>query len=151
MQLEEYSKIIASIINKIEPLHVLDYGCGEDIALARSLKSSGITCSFKYQAFDKAVPRFAAEPLPADVVVCTTLLGGLDYEDAEETLGDLRRVTECVGLFVISGSKRPAEWWLPRIMCRFELQTFQVVEDEFYVVVYSQPRAIENQQGEKLS
>ena len=129
---------------------MLDYGCGSDIALAKSLKDS-VTCSFKYQAFDRNVPRFASDPLPADIVVCTTLLGGLDYEESEETLEDLRRVTDCVGFFVVSGSKRPAEWWLPRIMCRFDLQTFQVVGNDFYVVVYAHSRMIENQQGEKLS
>ena len=150
MQLEEYALIISSMINKLQPLHVLDYGCGQGIPLAAALKKAGISCAFKYQAFDADVPKLSDKPFPADIVLCTRLLG--KDEDAEDTLDELQRVTECVGLFVVSKSSKPTEWWMQRLMSRFDLQTFQVVEnDSFYVVVYAQPRMIENLEGEKLS
>lgn len=152
MQLEECANVLASMINRLEPLHVLDYGCGQDLPLASALKDAGVVCAFKYQAYDKDVPKYASMPFPADVVACTTLLGTLNDKEAEAALDDLHRVTDCVGFFVIKASQRPAEWWLPRIMVRFDLQTFQVVEgDSFYVVVYSHKGVIENVEGEKLA
>jgi hypothetical protein len=142
MQLEEYAQIIAQMIDKLEPLHVLDYGCGADLALAKALRENGLTHSFKYQAYDPDVPRFAKQPFPADVVVCLHL-------GSDEALDDLRRLTEGVGFFVVSGDKHE---WLPRIMARFDLQTYQATgQEEFYAVVYAKPRAIENEAGEKLT
>jgi hypothetical protein len=80
------------------------------------------------------------------------MLGGLDEDDAEEVLEDLRRLTEGVCFMVVSGSDLPAFWWLPRMMFNFDVQTFQVSgADSFYVVGYARPRAIENEAGEKLS
>jgi hypothetical protein len=152
VQLEECAKVISSIINKLEPLHVLDYGCGESVPLGNALKKAGISCSFKYQLFDANVERFSSTPLPADVVLCVNLLGSLSEEDSEAALEELHRLTDCVGFYVITGSPLPAEWWLPRLIVRFDLQTFQVVEqDSFYVVVYSQKGVIENVEGEKLA
>lgn len=149
MQLEEVAAIASEMINRLEPLHVLDYGCGADMKLAKALR---VKCAFKYQAFDKDVPKLSAQPFPADVVVCTQMLGGLDEDEAEEVLDDLRRLTEGVCFMVVSGSDMPAVWWLPRIMVRFDLQTYQVAgSDSFYAVCYAQPRAIENEAGEKLS
>ena len=142
MQLEEYAQIIAQMIARLEPLHVLDYGCGADLALAKHLKECGLTHSFKYQAYDADVPKFAAPPFPADIVVCLNL-------NTDEALEDLRRLVEGVGFFVVTGCD--VHEWLPRIMARFDLQTFQAVSpEEFYVVVYTKPRAIENEAGEKL-
>lgn len=149
---EEYTPIIASMLNKLEPMHVLDYGCGADLPLAKGLRNSGLTCGFKYQAYDRTVPRFASEPFPADVVLCTQILGAMDELEAEAALEEMHRLTEAVAFLVITGSKMPATWWLPRIMCRFDLQTFQVASlDSFYVVAYALPRAIESVTGEKLS
>ena len=149
MQLEQCAELISEMINRLEPLHVLDYGCGPDVALAKALK---VKCAFKYQAYDKDVPKFSGEAFPADVVVCHRVLGGLDEDEAEDALDDLRRLTEGVCFMVVDQSAMPAVWWLPRIMVRFDLQTYQVAGDNcFYVVVYAQPRSIENEAGEKLS
>jgi len=148
MQLEQYAELISEMINRLEPLHVLDYGCGPDVALAKALK---VKHAFKYQAYDREVPRFWDIPFPADVVVCTKMLGGLEDLDAEDVLDDLKRVTLGVCFMVITGSQMPAVWWLPRIMVRFDLQTYQVAgDDSFYAVAYAHPKVIENEAGEKL-
>jgi hypothetical protein len=150
--LSESSKVIASIINRMEPLHVLDYGCGAEVPLGNELKKAGISCSFSYQVYDKDVERFASTPLPADVVLCVNTLGKLSESEAEVTLEELYRLTECVGFYVITASEMPAEWWLPRLLNLFDLHTFQVVgNDSFYVVVYSRKGVIENLQGEKAA
>ena len=148
MQLEQYAELISEMINRLEPLHVLDYGCGPDVALAKALK---VKHAFKYQAFDKDVPKFSGEPFPADVVVCTRVLGECDEAEAEEALDNLRRLTEGVCVMVVNHSVMPAVWWLPRIMVRFDLQTYQVAgDDSFYAVAYAHPKVIENEAGEKL-
>jgi hypothetical protein len=47
--------------------------------------------------------------------------------------------------------QEPVEWWLPKIMQRFDLQTFQMSSERgFYVIVYAKPR-LEAVDGSKLT
>lgn len=151
MQLDLYAKVVGRVIEQIEPLHVLDYGCGDEIPLAHALKNSGLTVSFKYQAYDPQVKRFATPPLPADIVVCLSGLNDIEDEDAESKLDDLLRLTEAVAVIGIH-DERPPWWWLPRIMCRFDVQTYQRMPDGgFYVIAYAQHGQIEGTDGNRLS
>lgn len=152
MQLDEYAELVAEMLNRLEPNHLLDYHCGADIALAKALATKGVTCAFKYQAYDPQVPKLAAMPFPAHLVVSLGALGkARDEADAVALLDDLRKVNDGVGFFVISRSPMPVEWWVPQIMSRFDLQTFQASgEDEYYVVAYAKPIAIEAPGGSKF-
>ena len=112
---------------------------------------------FRYQAYDPCVPEYAKEPVASQMVACCDVLEHIEPDMIDGVLDHLQRLTEQVGFFSINTTnamktlpdgrnahilQRPPEWWLGKIMERFELQTFQVVHDsEFYVIVY--PR-IEN-------
>lgn len=168
-----YGAMVAEIINRLEVLHVLDYGCGSRLSLAKSLQGK-VKHGFKYQAYDPAVPKFAAPPVPADMVVALDVLEHIEEDHIDTVLDHLQQMTEAVGFFSIDTGpaaktlpdgrnahvlQRPPEWWLPRLMMRFALQTFQVVwssptDDshlKFYVVVNAYPRSIEGTDGAKLT
>lgn len=88
------------------------------------------------------------DALPSELVYSDTLhksgLIGLD-----DNLDRLKALTNVVGFFyariptsedVDTGDiDQPSEWWLKKIMERFDVQTFQRLPDGFYVVVYPKP------------
>ena len=77
----------------------------------------------------------------------------LEEDKIDEVLDHLMQLTEAVAFISISTGpaaktlsdgrnahilQRPPEWWLPRLMCRFELQTFQVTgPQDFYVILHA--------------
>lgn len=162
-----YAPIIAEVINKLEPAHVLDYGCGKHVMLAKALVKNGIKHRFKYQAYDPCVPKYAGDPLPADMVVSVDVLEHIEEDRIDDVLDHLQRLTEAVGFFTIHTGpaskvlpdgrnahilQRPPEWWLPRLMCRFELQSFQLISPtQFYVLVTALPASIEAPDGSKIA
>jgi hypothetical protein len=104
-------------------------------------------------------------------VVCLDVLEHIEEECIDDVLDHLEELTEAFGFFSIDTGpakkvmadgrnahvlQRPPEWWLPRIMCRFDLQTFQVVKEyegglKFYVIVNAKPKMIEGTDGAKLT
>ena len=118
----------------------------------------------KYQAYDPCVEAYSTPPAPAEMVCCCDVLEHIEEDKIDAVLDHLMQLTEAVGFFSISTGpakknlsdgrnahilQRPAEWWLPRLMARFDLQTFQVSgPQEFYVVVYARG-AIEDTAGQK--
>jgi len=161
-----YAPIIAALLNSLEANHVLDYGCGKHMFLARALTEHKINHKFKYQAYDPAVPRLSSPPVPAEVVLCIDVLEHVEEDSIDEVLDHLRSLTEAVGMFSIATGpamkslpdgrnahilQRPIDWWLPRIMCRFDLQSFQrMAHGHFYVIVTAQEGSIESTSGLRL-
>jgi hypothetical protein len=170
-----YAPMVAAVINKLEVTHVLDYGCGSNLSLAKALHEKNLVKhKFKYQAYDPCVPEYAALPVPAELVACIDVLEHIEEDSIDEVLDHLQSLTEAVGVFSIDTGpavkvlsdgrnahvlQRPPEWWLPRLMCRFELQTYQVTyksaenpdHTKFFVVVNSLAGSIEDTDGTKLS
>jgi hypothetical protein len=163
---EFYGPLVAAVINKLEVTHLLDYGCGSQLSLAQGLKGK-VNHAFTYQAYDPCVPEYASPPVPAELVVCCDVLEHIEEDRIDAVLDHLEELTEAVGIFTVSTGpakkvlpdgrnahilQRPPEWWLPRFMARFDLQTFQVTgEHAFYVVVHALPRSIEDTDGKKLT
>src|SRR5688572_9190678 len=165
-----YGGMVAEIINRLEVKHVLDYGCGSRLSLAKALNGK-VHHAFKYQAYDPCVPRFSTAPIPAEMVCCMDVLEHIEEDCIEDVLDHLVSLTESFGFFSIDTGpakkvmadgrnahvlQRPPEWWLPRIMCRFNLQTFQIIYAaenhlKFYVVVHARAGMIEGTDGAKLS
>lgn len=145
-----YAPLVSQIIEKLEVSHLLDYGCGANVNLAKEIKlKSRIT----YQAYDPAVPRFSKEPLPAQMVACIDVLEHIEPDLLDNVLDDLRRLTEGVlfasvhtgpAVKVLSDGRNahltqePPSWWLPKFLSRFDLQSFQMTHEHgFYVVGYA--------------
>lgn len=158
-----YAPMVAGIIERMGVTHLLDYGCGANCTLAKSLK---VPHKVKYQAYDPAVARFSSDPVPAELVCCIDVLEHIEPDRISAVLDHLAALTEAVGFFTVSTGpalktlsdgrnahliQQPPEWWLPQIMDRFELQTFmRVADDAFLAVVYSKSK-IEAPDGKKLS
>jgi hypothetical protein len=158
-----YAPMISQIANKLEVSHLLDYGCGSKLSLLKSLK---LDHKLKYQAYDPAVEQFATPPVPAEMVVCCDVLEHIEPDLIDNVLDHLMQLTEAVAFFSISTGpakkvlsdgrnahilQRPPEWWLPRLMARFELRSFEVTGDQdFYVILYARA-AIEDPSGAKAN
>lgn len=160
---EKYAPIVSEMVNKLEVNHLLDYGCGSRLSLMKALK---VDHQIKYQAYDPAVVKFSSAPVPAEMVCCIDVLEHIEEDMIDEVLDHLMELTEAVAFISISTGpasktlsdgrnahilQRPAEWWLPRLMCRFDLQNFQVTgPQDFYVVCYARGQ-IETPSGEKAN
>lgn len=162
----QYAPLVAQIIERLEIGHMLDYGCGRQMNLLKSLKlPSGL--KLKYQAYDPGVPKLADAPIPAQMVACIDVLEHIEPDCLEDVLDDLKRLTEGV-LFatihtgpakkVLSDGRnahltqQPLSFWLPKLWSRFDLSTVQVTgEHAFHVIAYAKSNLIESSSGEKLS
>lgn len=158
-----YAPLVSEIVNKLEVQHLLDYGCSANLSLMKALK---VDHKLKYQAYDPAVEQFSSAPVPAEMVCCIDVLEHIEEDKIDAVLDHLMELTEAVAFISISTGpakkvlsdgrnahilQRPIEWWLPRLICRFDLQTFQITgPQEFYVVVYARGQ-IEAPSGEKAN
>lgn len=117
---------------KFQPLTILDYGCG---------KGRVGKVFFNVQSYDPAIPEFATTPVPADFVICTSMLEHVEPESLEHVLGELEALTKKVIFLRVStypASKvlsdgrnahliqEPFEWWLPKLLERWNLYLAQV-------------------------
>ncbi len=138
----KWAKSIEGLCEVAESRDVLDYGCGRQ-SLAQSLP-------FPIRNYDPCIPGLDEIPAPADIVACTDVLEHIEPDCIDDVLDDIRRVTKECALLVIA--TRPAkkilpdgrnahliqegpEWWLPKIMQRFELMQFNRLAGEFLVIV----------------
>lgn len=160
----QYAPIVSEIVNRLEVLHLLDYGCGSNLSLAKALK---VRHKLTYQAYDPGVEKYASDPVPAQMVACVDVLEHVEPEYLDSVLDHLKALTEGVifvsihtgpAVKVLSDGRnahltqQPLEWWLPKLWARFDLHTVQVTSEfGFYVVAYAKPGAIEDTSGERLS
>jgi len=143
----KYGAMVSNIVDKLEIDHLLDYGCGSNLSLQETLKPAR---DFMYQAYDPCVARYAAEPVPADMVVCIDVLEHIEPHLLDNVLDHLAELTELVLFTSINTGpagktledgrnahliQQPMEWWLPKLWERFTIQTVQVSGlQEFFVI-----------------
>jgi hypothetical protein len=142
--------------------HLLDYGCGAQTNLARYLKADH---KLKYQAYDPAVPQFAGDPIPAQMVACIDVLEHIEPDLLDNVLDDLCRLTEGVAFLSIHTgpavkvlsdgrnahlTQQSLPWWLPKIWDRWDIQTVQQSSEQgFYVIATARIR-LETTEGDKI-
>jgi hypothetical protein len=147
-----YASIVSMYCNKLEITSLLDYGCS-DCKLFANLK---VDHPMKLQAYDPAMPQYAATPIPCQMVTCLDVLEHIEPDCLDAVLDDLARVTLEVGLFSVNTApamkklpdgrnahliQQPMEWWLPKFWERFDLQSMQKMDDDnFFVVCYARPK-----------
>lgn len=159
-----YAPMVASIINRLEVQHLLDYGCGSMVNLAEGLKGK-IKHKIKYQAYDPGVPRFDKEPFPAELVCCIDVLEHIEPDRIDTVLDHLKSLTQAViflsidtgpALKTLSDGRNAhliqedLMWWLPKIVERWDIQTIQYVSESNFFVVAEAKAMIENLEGERL-
>jgi len=148
--------MVSSIIDKLELDTVLDYGAGSNLSLTQTLKPSR---DIRYQPYDIGVPEYADSPESAELVTCIDVLEHIEPEYLENVLDHLEELTEVVlfasvhmgpaGKVLDDGrnahlTQEPPEWWLPKFLERFDLQTFQIVSPvEFFVIANNRSLSLE--------
>ena len=143
-----YAPIVSQIINKTGTTQLLDYGAGK----ARLMHALRVDHELQIQCYDPAIPGFAKPPVPMQMVTCIDVLEHIEPEFLEAVLDDLVRVTEHIGFFTVATVpaektlsdgrnahliQEPVEWWWPKLTSRFDLQTLQVFDGGFYVIVFA--------------
>lgn len=145
----EYAALINALIERMGVKHLLDYGCGSNLSLAKNLKSFH---KLIYQCYDPGVERFSGPPVPAELVCCLDVLEHIEPDCLEAVLDDLQRLTQAILVATIAtgpaGKKlpdgrnahliqQPMPWWLPKLWARFDLQSVNTTGNGFLVVAYA--------------
>lgn len=141
-----FAPFVSKVCNQYEVKELLDYGCGK----ARLMGALDVDHKMEIQLYEPSNPEWADLPEPSEMVACIDVLEHVEPAKLDNVLDDLKRVTKRIGLFTIS--TEPAmkvlpdgrnahliiehpDWWLPKIMERWDLQSFQKTPDGFIVLV----------------
>jgi hypothetical protein len=159
-----YAPLVTQIIDRMGVTNLLDYGCGRQMNLLKSMRPNH---KVTYQAYDPGVPALAGAPVPAQLVCCIDVLEHIEPELLDNVLDDLKRVTQAAIFCTVHTGpavktlsdgrnahliQQPMEWWMPKLWARFDIQTFQVTgEQGFYVIGFAKSNLIENERGEKVA
>lgn len=143
-----YAPLVAQVIEAFGVTEMLDYGAGKGrlgVALREHLPRQ-----LTIHHYDPAVTKWSAPPAPCGFVACIDVLEHIEPALLDNVMNDLQRVTSGVGLFTVHTEaaikvlpdgrnahliQQPPRWWLPRIMDRFELVTFNRGKMGFFVTV----------------
>ena len=143
-----YAPLVAEHIRRHDIHEVLDYGAGKG-RLGEELDWL-VPWKLDMRRYDPGVQAWSAPPAPAAFVACVDVLEHIEPDLLPNVLDDLRRVTLGTGLFTVhTGAagkvladgrnahliQRPAAWWVPQLMERFELVQFNLMPHGFWVVV----------------
>jgi hypothetical protein len=158
----KYAPLVSQVIERLEITHLLDYGCGAKMNLLKHLKTKE---KLTYQAYDPGVPDLSSAPVPAQMVCCIDVLEHIEPEFLDNVLDHLASLTEAVAFLTVHTgpagkilpdgrnahiNQQPMEWWLPKLLERFELQTVQKTNiHAFHVIGFPKAR-IEAPDGKKL-
>lgn len=140
----QYAPIVTQFINRLNVTDLLDYGAGK-CRLFESIKPDH---KMRLQAYDPGIPRLAGDPVPAQMVCCIDVLEHVEPGLLDNVLDNIKRLAnEFVFLSIHTGPavkvlsdgrnahliQEDAEWWLPKIMERWSMQTFQRTQGGFFV------------------
>ena len=148
-----YAPLVAEVMEQVGATELLDYGAGKGrlgVALREHFQKP-----LTIHHYDPAIPEWSAPPAPCGFVACIDVLEHIEPLLLDNVLDDLRRVTSRIGVFTVCTIpafkllpdgrnahliQQPAAWWLPRILERFELVTFNRLPEGFWVGVEQKPR-----------
>ena len=146
-----FAPMVSELVNANQVTSLLDYGCGLGQLSNRLELNDNIKANFSNFNYDPALPEFSAKPEPAEMVICLDVLDVVEDECVDSVLDDLVSLTDKIAFFSINTSLpaeadnakeleaeahfKPVEWWLPKIMERFELHYFSRIDNGFVVVL----------------
>lgn len=145
-----YAPTVANIIHSYHVTELLDYGAGRLNLIKEISDKRMVAHKFTYTPYEPSNAKYSATPQPSEMVACIDVLEHIEPECLDNVLEDLARVTKKIGLFTVSCVEakkvlpdgrnahliiEQPDWWLPKIMSRFELQSFQKTPDGFLVLV----------------
>ena len=144
----QYAPLVAQVIAAVGAEELLDYGAGKG-RLGITLKEH-MQRPLLIHHYDPAIPEWSAPPEPCGFVACIDVLEHIEPALLDNVLDDLQRVTAGIGVFTVHTKpavkvmpdgrnahliQQPPAWWLPRLLDRFELETFNRMPMGFWVVV----------------
>ncbi len=142
-----FAPMVSELIDSNEVSELLDYGAG----LSELKDNLDTQNPLDVYAYDPAFDEISALPDPCQMVACLDVLDNVEEGCIDDVLDDLKRVILRIGFFSISTGDngtnepfktvRPVEWWLPKILERFELHYFSRIQGGFVVVVKAYPKA----------
>jgi uncharacterized Rossmann fold enzyme len=141
---------ISQLAKRHGSVSVLDYGSagGKTMKLVRN--QLWIPPTVVDTCYDPFVEEFAAEPAPADFVICTDVLEHVEPECTEAVLDHIAALTKCMAFFTIclvpatktlsDGRNahinlRDSEYWLKQIKRRFVTSEAKVFKDDVLMVI----------------
>lgn len=145
-----YAPIVAKIMNSNRLYELLDYGAGKGNLLKAINADRLVTHAFEYTPYEPSNPVWATAPRPSHFVACIDVLEHIEPDCLDDVLDDLKRVTSAIGFFTVATGpavkvlpdgrnahliQEGPQFWLPKIMERFDLQTFQANDGGFMVTV----------------
>jgi hypothetical protein len=140
----QYGEVVSGLVEATGSKTMLDYGCGS----MQNLKTV-LDCDVAYLGYDPAVPKFSAKE-PCDFVVCIDVLEHIEPDLLDNVLDDLLMLAEKWAFFTVHTGpamktlsdgrnahliQKPASWWLPKFMQRWDLQNFQADRHGFTVLL----------------
>jgi len=143
-----YAPLVAQLMEATGIAEILDYGAGKG-RLGQTLDEM-YENPLVIHHYDPAIPEWSSPPKPCALVACIDVLEHIEPDLLDNVLDDLKRVTGRAGIFTVHTGpavkvltdgrnahliQKPASWWLPRFLDRFELVTFNRLNNGFYVVV----------------
>jgi hypothetical protein len=147
-----YAPLVAEVIRAHSAHELLDYGAGKG-RLGQTLRQQNVSITIHH--YDPAIPEWSAPPRPCHLVACIDVLEHIEPDYLVNVLDDLKRVTAGIGVFTVHTGlavkvladgrnahliQKPASWWLPQFMERFELIAFNRVQHGFWIVVQAYKR-----------
>ena len=142
----KFGEVVTQLCNKLNIKTLLDYGCGSMQNLAKVLQPDH---EVEYLGYDPAVEEFKFKE-PADLVVCIDVLEHIEPDLLDNVLNDLMMLTNGYAFITVHTGpavktlsdgrnahliQKPSRWWLPELMARFELVTFQATPQGFNVLM----------------
>jgi hypothetical protein len=147
----QYAPLVADLVRAVGATELLDYGAGKG-RLSKALREH-MKAPLKVAHYDPAVPEWSKPAAPCTMVACIDVLEHIEPHLLDNVLEDLKRVTLRHGVFTVHTQpalkvlpdgrnahliQQPPTWWLPKIMDRFELLTFNAMPMGFWVAVERQ-------------
>lgn len=142
----QFGEIVSHLIDSLEADTILDYGCG---SMRNLLKVLTPERDCKYIGYDPAVSQFSRKE-PCDLVVSIDVLEHIEPDLLDNVLDDLMMLSSQWAFFTVHTGpaakvlsdgrnahliQRPASWWLPKFMQRWELHQFQKTRQGFNVLL----------------
>lgn len=147
-----YAPLVANVVSELGVTELLDYGAGKG-RLGQTLREH-IKTPLEVYHYDPAVPMWSKPPEPCSFVACIDVLEHIEPNLLDNVLDDLKRVTLKHGMFTVHTQaamkvlpdgrnahliQQPPQWWLPKIIERFELVVFNRMPMGFWVLVERKP------------
>lgn len=147
----QFGNVVTDLINRLNIMSVLDYGCGSMQNLLKVLRPDH---DIFYNGYDPGVQEYSDSPEPADLVVCIDVLEHIEPDLLDNVLNDLQRVSP--KWFYATVHTGPARkmlsdgrnahliqkhplWWLEHLYKRWDVRQYQAIPTGFAVLCRSLP------------